>query len=352
MLQTLSVDQIKALNKLPFEQWKNLSSDSLKNYFSKIPIDKLVSINDQLSKLKELNKKRLDDLRNANNPEEFLKSQSDIDFKAAANAVISIVLPLLIQFINSERSANLIVNKLINDSKKQLRNKGSFVVINGAITFTPLDNANYQRYKDNFDRRVKTLKNIVKTLKNIVDNLLRILRLVRIALTAFQVLLSTIDKKQKAQAIAASAEQSSPSPTKPLTAKYLLDKEISQIKVEKLKQKIDKYTSTVDFILAIIPILQNLINNLKIKLDQLSFTITSNNQPLENISNLIDNESSTETEYDVDDKTYIIKVITTLSGALQAIAYDKFSNLKITQTAPSKIRKANELIDELKQILG
>ena len=36
----------------------------------------------------------------------------------------------------------------------------------------------------------------------------------------------------------------------------------------------------------------------------------------------------------------------------QAIAYDKFSMLKITQTAPSKTRKADELINELKQILG
>ena len=38
-------------------------------------------------------------------------------------------------------------------------------------------------------------------------------------------------------------------------------------------------------------------------------------------------------------KEYIIKVETTLSGALQAIAYDKFSMMKIIQTAPSKTRK-------------
>jgi hypothetical protein len=51
-------------------------------------------------------------------------------------------------------------------------------------------------------------------------------------------------------------------------------------------------------------------------------------------------------------KEYIIKVIKTPSGALQAVAYDKFTMLKITQTAPSKVRKSDELLDELKQILG
>ena len=58
------------------------------------------------------------------------------------------------------------------------------------------------------------------------------------------------------------------------------------------------------------------------------------------------------TEYSDGTRNYIIEVITTPTGDLQAVAYDAFSKLKITQTAPSKIRKAEELINELKQILG
>ena len=181
IIQGSTVDQAKALNKKSFTEWRNLTSTSLRNYINTLKVDKLGDVNDQLNKIKDDSKKKLQQLRNVNDPKSFLKFQNKIDAKTALSAATAIVVPLLTQFINAERVANSIVNKLINDSRKQLRNKGSFIVVNGAITFTPLDSANYQRYKDNFDRRVKNLKNIVRILKQIIDTLLVVLRIVRVA---------------------------------------------------------------------------------------------------------------------------------------------------------------------------
>ena len=73
------------------------------------------------------------------------------------------------------------------------------------------------------------------------------------------------------------------------------------------------------------------------------------------LTNIIDqttNDELTDTEYSNGEQTYIIRVITTPSDALQAVAYDKFSMMKIAQTAPSKIRTADQLLDEIRQILG
>ena len=100
-----------------------------------------------------------------------------------------------------------------------------------------------------------------------------------------------------------------------------------------------------------------MIDAIKRKLDTLSFTIqgipdsAALNDSLNSYTPISDTDIEI-TDSNNGDKSYTIKVITTLSGALQAIAYDKFSMLKITQTAPSKTRKADELINELKQILG
>jgi hypothetical protein len=354
-LQGLSPTQLKALNKLPIGQWKNLSPDMLKGYANKLPIDKLNSAKDQLEKLKKFNKQKLEELKNANDPNKFLKSQNKIDPATARNAIVALVLPMLMKFINAEKVANLIVNKLINDTKKKLKNKGRFTVVNGAITFTPKDKANYQAYKDNFDRRVSTLKNIVNILKTIVDTLLTILRIARVALAAFKAYLALTNTKIKVSSTSASADLASPNWSKPAAATYVIDKEVSQSLVDPLKDKIDKYTLLISFIINILTVCKRFIDALKIKLDRLSFTIiTAEDQPIyfNSLASTLTFDNPNETEIEVGDKSYTIKVITTLSGALQAVAYDKFSGLKVTQTAPSKIRKSDQLIDELKQILG
>jgi hypothetical protein len=110
----------------------------------------------------------------------------------------------------------------------------------------------------------------------------------------------------------------------------------------------------IGIVQTVLQIFQKMINSLKIKLDTLSLTINqgdSSFQTLSKLDSVVDN-NQTISEYNNGSKTFTIEIITTPSGALQAVAFDSFSKMKITQTAPSKTRKADELINELKLILG
>ncbi len=148
--QSLTPDQVKALNNLPIGQIKNLSPDQLKTQATAAlsnAQNKLKDTKAQIEKGIGNAKDKLDALRKANDPTTFLKDQLPQSPAAAASAIAGIVLPMLTKFINAEKVANLLINKLINDSKKKLKDKGRFVVINGAITFTPKDKGNYIKYK-------------------------------------------------------------------------------------------------------------------------------------------------------------------------------------------------------------
>lgn len=273
-----------------------------------------------------------------------------IDPKAA---IIAVVLPLLTKFIKAEKAGNAIINKLIRDTKRKLKNKGRVVVNNGAIVFVPKDKADYTRYKQNFDNKVASLKKIVKTLKTIIDLLIKILKTLKMILIGLKVQLAIQKKKLQAQAAAASADLSGPQPNKPAATAYTTSDRLDEDVTKPLEKKIDEYLLYIAAIQTILQIFQKMINSLKIKLETLSFTI-SQNSTLTPLNQVITDtmDDLDETEYSDGIKQYTIKVVTTPSGALQAVAYDKFSMMKITQTAPSKSRRADELINELKQILG
>ena len=301
----------------------------------------------QKAKAEQL-KKSLADKQN------FLKDQSNISAADAKAALAAAVLPLLTKFINAEKAANVVLNKIINDTKKKLKDKGRVEVVNGAITFVPKDQTNYDKFKADFDRKVNRLKKIIKIIKDIIDALVTLLKVIKTALVAFKAYLAITKKKIQAQAITASADLSSPSPSKPLAAKYTIDKQISDDVIKPLEDKIDNYILMASFLQTILQVFQKMVNAIKIKLDTLSLTIVTSGSPINNDLQavIITEQDITDTEYNNGDKTFTIKVITTPSGALQAIAYDSFSKLPITQTAPSKVRGADELINELKQILG
>jgi len=148
--KSLTPEQVKALNNLPIGQIKNLSSDQLqKQAISALANaqNKIKNTQSQIEKGIGGAKDKLDKLKKANDPNSFLKEQQQLSSREAANAIAGIVLPMLTKFINAEKVANLLINKLINDSRKKLKDKGRFVVINGAITFTPKDKGNYTKYK-------------------------------------------------------------------------------------------------------------------------------------------------------------------------------------------------------------
>jgi hypothetical protein len=316
----------------------------------------------------ESNQKQIDNIKNQqqakqdtaekslNDKQNFLEEQNKTSPTDAKKAIIGIVLPLLTKFISAEKSANAIINKIINSTKRKLRDKGRVEVVGGKITFTPKNPGDYQRFKQDFDRKVNNLKNTVKALKTTVDALTTLLKVLQTALVAFKVLLTLKKKQLQIQAVAASSDLLTPSPVKPAASTYTISDRVSQDMTKNLEKKIDDYILLIGIINSILKIFQKLINSVKIKLETLSLTIISTNPTFAELSQIIDENpiavSSTEAEYSNGEKQYIIKVTTTPSGALQAVAYDKFSMMKITQTAPSKLRRADELIDELKQILG
>ena len=320
---------------------------------------------DKAKKVKELAEKQKEKAaqlkKSLKDKKNFLKDQTKISPADAKAAVMSAVLPILMKFIDAEKAANLLINLLINDTKTKLKNKGRVVVVDGAITFIPKDKANYDQFKADFERKVNRLKATIKILKDAIDLLMTILKVVKAAVVAFKVYAKILQIKLKVQAVASAAELASPSPSKPITIKYLISKQTYDDVIVPLNEKITNYGLIALSISSILKVYQRIVNNIKAKLDTLKLTIvtsSSNDNALavtSGLTNTIDqitNDELTDTEYSNGEQTYIIRVITTPSGALQAVAYDSFTNLKITQTAPSKFRKADELIDELKQILG
>lgn len=288
-------------------------------------------------------KKALEDKQNTLN----------VDPGTVKSTIVGIVLPLLTKFINTEKVASSIINKLIRTTKKRLKDKGRVEVNGGSIVFYPKNPGDYARFKKDFDTKVASLKRLVKTLKTIVDAIVVVLKTAKILLAALKVQLQLKQKKLLVTAAAASADLAGPSPAKPAAAAYPVDKEVNDQVTKELEEKINNYILMITVIQSILQIFQRMINSLKIKVEQLSFNINQNPVSQANLSvGDIDDDFSIPTTYSDGTRNYRIEVITTPAGDLQAVAYDAFSGLKITQTAPSKTRKADELIDELKQILG
>ena len=309
---------------------------------------------DKVKELSQQQKEKFDNAKKAlEDKQQFLQDQANIDPTTAKNAIIGLVLPLLMKFINTEKIATSIINKLIRTTKKRLKDKGRVEVNGGSIVFYPKNPGDYSRFKKDFDNKVANLKKTVKTLKAIIDSLVTVLKVLKIALVALKLQLQLKKKKLLAVAAASGPDLNSPSPVKPIAAQYPINKEIDDQVTKDLEDKINNYILMISVIQSILQIFQRMINSLKAKLELLNFTINFNPVTKDNVSLNIDEiDDAGPTEYNDGTRNYMIEVITTPSGDLQAVAYDAFSRMKITQTAPSKTRKANELIEELKLILG
>jgi len=286
-------------------------------------------------------KKKGEDLEKAAKDKvNFLKEQTKVSPAGAKAVIVAALLPILSNFINAEKAANKIINRLINKTKKNLRNKGRVTVNGGKIIFTPKDNANYQQFKKDFDNKVKSLKKTVNILKTTLDALLIFLKVILAALAAARVYLAILKARLASGDPTAAAEAATQIPP--------------------IEEKIKDYILITTVLTAILSVFQRLVTRILIKLNTLSLTITQpNNLTSGTVSsdllNIIDKPTTQTLEYEyisINNKEYIIRIITTPAGAKQAVAYEKFSNLKITQTAPSLVRNEDELLTELKQILG
>jgi len=300
-------------------------------------------------------KKELDKVKNAKN---FLKDQKTVTAADAKNILVAAAMPILLQFINTEKVTKLLIDKLTNEAKKKLDKYGRVEISGGTITFTPKSKGDFEKYAQNFKRKVDALKSAVASLKKIIDTLVTLLKIVRAGLVAIKLYIVILKVKLNILAKKAAVEAAIPSPSKPAMAEYLAFKEATDPIINELEKKVDDYLLMITVISGMLSIFKKLIDKIKEKLDQLNIVINSVPDPSKSLSTELNTTSTSTTSplpEDYEDEKgnqYTIKITTIPSGALQATAYDKFTNLKVAETAPSKTRGANKLLDEIKQILG
>jgi len=317
-------------------------------------------IKGDIEKAKKRAKEKADELKkSATDAKSFLKDQSNVSPSNLKTLLLSAILPIVTKFINNDKVVNTVLDTLFNQVTKNLQSQGRVDINNGRIVFTPKNPGDYSKYKINFDNKVNSLKQTLTTLYNLLGVLSTLLKVAKAGVAALQIQLIIQEKKLQIQAIASAAELGSPSPTKPITAKYQVDFNTFVATKKEKEDKIILYTALISYLDAMIKICRGILNKIQVRLNRLSFTIVQQSTQSETNNSLANTITNQTSQLDLSEefinndgtKTYTIKTITTPSGALQAIAYDAFSMMKITQTAPSRTRKADELIDELKQIL-
>lgn len=309
--------------------------------------DRVKNNQDKIKQLSQEQQDKFDNLPNS------LQDQNNTS--VVKTAVTGILTSLINKFINSDKVINATINNLIKKTKRKLNNKGRTEVKNDSIViFYPKFSGDFSPYSRDFERKKLKLQRTIKTLKTIINSISITLKLVKTALSILQIQLQIKKKKLLATAIASGPDLASPSPSKPIAAQYPTNKELNDQVFKQQEDKINNYILLITFIQSTLQTLQQILNRAKIKVDRLSFNINVD-PTLSPIlpQEIINNEEETgSTLYNNGTRNYTIEVITTPSGDLQAIAYDAYSKLKITQTAPSKTRRADELIEELKLILG
>lgn len=302
------------------------------------------------------NKAKVDEIaqeqkNKVSNLQETLQNETP-DQTAIKSAIIGVITSLLIKFINSDKIINNVISNLIIKTKRKLKNKGRVEVKDKSVViFYPKLSGNYSSLKIEFNNKKAKLQQTIKTLKTIVDSLIVVLRVLKTTLIILKLQLRARKAQLLVIAAASGPDLSSPNPSKPIAAQYPVNKEVDDQLTKELEDKINNYILIISFVQTILITLQQMLTRAKIKVDKLSFNINTDIVSDDRTAQVPVSEND-NTEYNNGSKTFEIKVVTTPSGALQAIAYDSFSKMKITQTAPSKTRKADELINELKQILG
>jgi hypothetical protein len=154
------------------------------------------------------------------------------------------------------------------------------------------------------------------------------------------------------------AELAAPTPSKPSVGLALLNTVRSLQQLEKDNKKVDQYQAAITALQLFLTIFKEMITKIQIKVNQLQFNIandspnTNNNDLISSLAEANNAVPDTEEYTNAEGKSYILKLITLPNKQRQYQALDSFSKMKITQTAPSFTKTNNELLEEIKQILG
>jgi hypothetical protein len=365
----VSIPSTSNLGTVP-SQYSLPSTSNVKNNINNIT----GSISGSLNKLKssiDNIKGKLDNnniFKSVDQPSDFLKEQKNSLNQISQTAfskdkVLAILTPIIIRFARVEYIANLLINKLTKQTKEQVKNKGKLIIQGGTFTFTPSNNDNYLVFKDNFDKKVKNIKKSLDTIQNILTLINNVIRVLNIALAILQIYLKVKLASLQAKLISVSADLASPSPSKasgPLFITLFND----VLKYEKTIKQVEKYQTVIRSAQLFLGLFKTALNDLRIRVNQLQFIITTSpNNAIPNnasdissfnksLNNIKTSAPETEEYVDAVGKAYVLKLVTLPNGFIQYQALDSFSKLKITQTAPSKTKTPDQLLEEIKQILG
>lgn len=363
-IKNLPPEKLASLNNIPIDQIKNLDPSKLKDYTSKLPNsddakNKLDKTKKQIKDRKDKEKKKAEELKKSlDDKKGFLKDQAKQTAKDAKNQIAAIATPILLSFVRAENIADLLIKKLTKDTKKQLQNKGTLTIENGVFTFIPSNPGNYSVFKSNFDRRVSNLKKTISTLNNIITTLNNVVKVLNIALSVIKIYIKVKQKIMLVRLARISAELAAPAPSKPTTGVALFNTIRSLQQLEKDNKKIDQYQAAIIALQLFLTIFKEMVTKIQIKVNQLQFNIinestsTNNNDLTSALADANRSVPDTEEYTSGGGKSYILKLVTLSNGQRQYQALDSFSKLKITQTAPSRVKTDAQLLDEIKQILG
>lgn len=301
-------------------------------------------------------------------PTDFFKSQKDdlIDkLKTSFNKeqIVNLLLPVIRRFVRVEFIARLLIKKLEKQTREQVKNKGKLVVQNGTFTFTPSDNKNYTIFKNNFDKKVSNIKKALDTIQKIITLLNNVIRILNISLSIVQLYIKLKLVRRNSQLATATADLANPSPSK-TSGPVLADIIISMAKLEEAQGKVEKFQTVIISAQLFLGIFKTALNDLQSQINKLQFIIItdpsktstnlySNSTDLNNSIITLQNTAPDNEEYvDAVGKSYTLILVTLPNGAIQYQALDSYSRFKITQTAPSRLKTPEQLLEEIKQILG
>ena len=307
------------------------------------------NIKDQVDKIKQQQDAKVEGFKNISiNPKELLK----LTPKNTKKIILAILTPVLLNFIRRQNVLKANINKLKKQLKKQLVGKGSLTIVGNTFIFTPNNYSDYSILKQDFDKKVNNAKKLINTLNQILAQLQNILKFLNIALSILQTYILIKTKVLLVKKASVIADLAAPSPSK-TTAPILFDILKQEIKLQNSQEQIGDYQLIITAVQQYIKIFKNGLNNIKIELNQLQLTIKSSQVNTSmSLSSLQGTAPENEEYTDMFGKTYILKLVVEQDGSKQYQALDSFSKLKITQTALSKLATEEQLLEEIKQILG
>lgn len=327
------------------------SKDEARQKFKDEKAKKQAEAKKRVEEIKEDARKKKEKLQKAlKDPKSIIKGENIKDVK---KAILALLVPILLQFVRTLNFGDLLVKRIINQTRKQLKNKGSLVITEGTISFTPSKKGDWNIYKQNFDTKVNSLKKVIISLQTTLSLLTNLLNVLNLALTAYQLILMLLIFKLKRAQAKIIKDLALPNPSKPEAAVELGQLSDRMMRLQKLRDDADTYKLIITAILMFINLFTMALNKLKAKIDKLRFIL----EPLDDqsagaITNATTTAPPTNEYTNSYGKSYILKLVTYPDRSKQYQALDAFSKMKIAQTAPSLIKTPEQLLEEIKQILG